>query len=237
MAFTGKVVIVTGASSGIGAGTAELLAQQNASLVLVGRNDEKLQNVVNTCEKSTKNVLKVIADVCDEQDSQRIIRETIDKFSKLDVLINSAGIIGSGTIETTTLEQFDRIMDVNCRSLFRLTQLAVPYLIETKGNIVNLSSVCGIRSFPNVLAYNMSKAAVDQFTNCVALELAAKGVRSNSVCPGVIETELHKRGGMETVLMNSNRIFFIFTIGEDRTLNKIGFCYCFYSRRYDRIGL
>lgn len=195
MPFTGKVVIVTGASSGIGAATADLLAQQNASLVLVGRNDEQLQKVVDSCEKFSRNVLKVIADVCNDDDSQRIIRETIDKFSKLDVLINSAGIIGSGTIETTTLEQFDRIMNVNCRALYRLTQLAVPYLIETKGNIVNLSSVCGIRSFPNVLAYNMSKSAVDQFTNCVALELADKGVRSNSVCPGVIETELHKRGG------------------------------------------
>lgn len=104
---------------------------------------------------------------------------------------------GSGTIETTTLDQYDRIMNVNVRALFRLTQLAVPHLIQTKGNIVNLSSVCGIRSFPNVLAYNMSKMAVDQFTNCIALELADKGVRVNSVCPGVIKTELHKRGGMD----------------------------------------
>lgn len=197
MPFTGKVVIVTGASSGIGAGTAELLAKQNASLVLIGRNDEQLQKVVDNCQKYTKSVLKVIADVCIEEDAQRIVSETIDKFSKLDVLINSAGIIGSGTIETTSLDQFDQIMDVNCRALFRLTQLAVPHLIETKGNIVNLSSVCGIRSFPNVLAYNMSKAAVDQFTNCVALELADKKVRVNSVCPGVIETELHRRGGMD----------------------------------------
>lgn len=197
MPFTGKVVIVTGASSGIGAGTAELLAKQNASLVLVGRNDEQLQKVVNNCEKYTKNVLKVIADVCNEEDAKRIVRVTIDKFSKLNVLINSAGIIGSGTIETTTLDQFDQIMNVNVRALFRLTQLAVPHLIETKGNVVNLSSVCGLRSFPNVLAYNMSKSAVDQFTNCVALELADKKVRVNSVCPGVIQTELHKRGGMD----------------------------------------
>lgn len=173
------------------------MAKQSASLVLVGRNDKHLQKVVDVCKESTKNVLKVIADVCNEEDAKRIIRETIDKFSKLDVLINSAGVIGSGTIETTTLEQFDRIMDVNCRSLFRLVQLSVPHLIATKGNIVNLSSVCGIRSFPNVLAYNMSKSAVDQLTNCVALELADKGVRVNSVCPGVIETELHKRGGMD----------------------------------------
>lgn len=197
MPFTGKVVIVTGASSGIGAATAEYLAKQNASLVLVGRNDDHLQKVVDSCKKSTENVLKILADVCNQDDCERIIRETKATFGKLNVLINSAGIIESGTIETTSFEQYDHIMDVNCRALFRLTQLAVPHLIETKGNIVNLSSVCGIRSFPNVLAYNMSKSAVDQFTNCVALELADRGVRVNSVCPGVIETELHKRGGMD----------------------------------------
>lgn len=187
MAFAGKVVVVTGASSGIGAATAEYLAKQNAILVLVGRNDEKLQKVVDSCLASTNDVLKIIADVCVEEDANRIIQEAISNFKKLDVLINSAGIIGSGTIETTTLEQYDRIMNVNVRALFRLTQLAVPHLIKTKGNIVNLSSVCGIRSFPNVLAYNMSKSAVDQFTNCIALELADKGVRVNSVCSSQCE--------------------------------------------------
>ncbi|XP_031626843.1 uncharacterized protein LOC116343086 [Contarinia nasturtii] len=197
MSFEGKVILITGASSGIGAATAEYLAKQDASLVLIGRNDEKLQKVVDSCLKSTNNVLKIIADVCIEADANRIIQGTISKFSKLNVLINSAGIIQSGSIETTTIEQYDRIFDVNVRALFRITQLCIPHLIATKGNIVNLSSVCGIRSFPNVLAYNMSKSAVDQFTNCVALELAEKGVRCNSVCPGVIKTELHKRGGMD----------------------------------------
>lgn len=197
MSFTDKVVVITGSSSGIGAATAEYFAKQNAKLVLVGRNLEQLEKTATECQKSTENVLQIIADVCIEEDAERIISDTIAKFGKLDVLINSAGIIGSGTIETTTLDQFDHIMNVNCRSLFKLTKLAVPHLIQTKGNVVNLSSVCGIRSFPNVLAYNMSKSAVDQFTNCVALELADKGIRVNSVCPGVIKSELHKRGGMD----------------------------------------
>lgn len=197
MTFAGKVTIITGASSGIGAATAEYLAKQDACVVLIGRNEDKLQKTTDACSQFTKNILKIVADVNIEKDAELIIRETIGKFSKLDILINSAGVIGSGTIETTTLEEYDRIMNVNVRSLFRLTQLAVPFLIKSKGNIVNLSSVCGIRSFPNVLAYNMSKSAVDQFTNCVALELADKGVRVNSVCPGVIKTELHKSGGMD----------------------------------------
>ncbi|XP_037944298.1 cyclopentanol dehydrogenase-like [Teleopsis dalmanni] len=115
----------------------------------------------------------------------------------LDVLVNAAGIIETGSIENTNLEQFDRLMNTNVRSVYQLTMLAVPELIKTKGNIVNISSVCGLRAFPNVLAYNISKTAIDQFTRCVALELAAKGVRCNSVNPGVIATELHKRGGMD----------------------------------------
>lgn len=196
MSFVNKVIIITGASSGIGAATAEHLSKQQADLVLVGRNATNLREIVDACQANEANVLEVIADVCDEDDAKRIIDAAIEKFGKIDVLINSAGIIGSGSIENTSLDQYDNIMNVNCRAVFRLTQLAVPHLIETKGNIVNLSSVCGIRSFPNVLAYNMSKSAIDQFTNCVALELADKGVRVNSVCPGVIVTELHKRGGM-----------------------------------------
>jgi len=95
------------------------------------------------------------------------------------------------------LEQYDRVMNTNVRSLYQLTMLATPELIKSKGNIVNVSSVCGLRAFPGLLAYNVSKSAVDQFTRCVALELAPKGVRVNSVNPGVIVTELQKRGGLD----------------------------------------
>ncbi|CAI9618006.1 unnamed protein product [Staurois parvus] len=101
-----------------------------------------------------------------------------------------------GTVENTTLEDYDRVMNTNVRSLFYLSQLAVPHLIKTKGNIVNVSSVTGQRSFPGVLAYCVSKSAVDHMTRCVALELASKQVRVNAVCPGVIVTEVHKRAGM-----------------------------------------
>lgn len=199
MSFQDKVVIITGASSGIGAATAQLLATRGAQLVLTGRNEANLEKVVAACNSQPNALpsLVITADVTIPDDAERIINQTIERFGRLDVLINSAGIIESGTIETSTLEQYDRVMNTNVRSIFNLTQLAVPYLIKAKGNIVSLSSVCGIRSFPNVLAYNISKAAVDQFTNSVALELAPHGVRVNSVCPGVIVTELHKRGGMD----------------------------------------
>ena len=110
--------------------------------------------------------------------------------------MNAAGIIGTGTIETTTDEQWDTMMDINSRAPFRLMRAAVPALIQSKGSIVNVSSVTGLRSFPGVLAYCVSKSAIDQLTRCAALELAAKGVRVNAVNPGVVISNLHRRGGM-----------------------------------------
>lgn len=197
--FESRVVLITGASSGIGAGTAEFLATKGAWLVLVGRNEENLKSVAAKCTPThgAPEPLQIVADVTNEADTKRIIDLTIEKFGKLNVLVNNAGILKRGSIETGTLEDYDTVMNVNVRSIFHLTQLAVPHLIATKGNIVNVSSVNGIRSFPGVLAYNMSKSAVDQFTQCVALELADKGVRCNSVNPGVIVTNIHKRGGMD----------------------------------------
>ncbi|CRL04899.1 CLUMA_CG017950, isoform A [Clunio marinus] len=195
MTFEGKVVIITGASSGIGAETAQEFSKLGAKVVLVGRNLENLQKVASGCGSSDK-VLVVQADVTVQNDANKIIDETVKTFSKIDVLVNNAGIIEIGSIENTSIEQYDRVMNTNMRSIYYLTMLAVPYLIETKGNIVNVSSVNGIRSFPGVLAYNLSKAALDQFTRCVALELAPKNVRVNSVNPGVIVTNIHKRGGM-----------------------------------------
>lgn len=198
MNFNGKVVLITGASSGIGAGTAEYFAKLGATLALTGRNAVNLNATIEKCvtAEGTPRPLPIIGDITDESDAKMIIEKVVQTFGKLDVLINNAGIIDRGTIETTSLEQYDRVMNTNVRSLYHLTMLAVPHLIASKGNVVNVSSVNGIRSFPGILAYNMSKSAVDQFTRCVALELAAKGVRVNSINPGVIITDIHKRGGM-----------------------------------------
>ncbi|KAL3891901.1 hypothetical protein ACJMK2_004143 [Sinanodonta woodiana] len=195
----GKIALITGASSGIGAGTAKLFAQLGALLALTGRIKENLKKIEEECEKlspSQSKPLLVVGDLVKEEDVKRIVDETVKHYGKLDILVNSAGIIEFGSIEATSLEQYDRVMNANCRSMYHMTMLCVPHLVQTKGNIVNVSSVNGIRSFPNVLAYCMSKSAVDQLTRCCALDLAPKQVRVNSVNPGVIVTEIHKRGGL-----------------------------------------
>ncbi len=193
--FKNKIIIVTGASSGIGKATAKMALERGAKVSLVSRREEELRGVCAGFK--AENFQIISADITKEEDRQQIVNRTAEKFGGIDVLVNAAGIIGNGTIENTTLEFWDKMMEVNLRSLFRLTQLALPYIIDRKGNIVNVSSVTGIRAFPNVLAYCVSKAGVDQLTHCAALELGPKGVRINSVNPGVVLTNLHRNSGME----------------------------------------
>jgi NAD(P)-dependent dehydrogenase (short-subunit alcohol dehydrogenase family) len=131
-----------------------------------------------------------------EEDRARLVKEAVSTLGSLDLLVNSAGILEGGTIDSTDLEAWDRTMDVNVRSVFALARLAAPHLIARRGNIVNLSSVAGLRPYAGVLAYCVSKAAVDQLTRCLALELAPKGVRVNALNPGVVVTNLHRSGGM-----------------------------------------
>uniref|UniRef100_A0A3P8V617 Zgc:101858 n=1 Tax=Cynoglossus semilaevis TaxID=244447 RepID=A0A3P8V617_CYNSE len=192
----GKVTLITGASSGIGAGTSLLFAKLGALLALNGRDVDNLQKIAKQCTQCGAPLL-VPGDLTDEETVKKTVEQTIAHFGRLDVLVNSAGILAMGSIETTDLAQYDKVMNVNVRSIFHLTHLCVPHLIETKGCVVNVSSVNGQRSFPGVLAYCMSKSAIDQFTRCTALELASKQVRVNSVCPGVIVTEVHKRAGLD----------------------------------------
>ncbi|XP_068167005.1 3-oxoacyl-[acyl-carrier-protein] reductase FabG [Antennarius striatus] len=194
----GKVALITGASSGIGAGTSILFAKLGALLALNGRDMENLNQVARQCtECGAAEPLLVPGDLTDEETVKKTVEQTIAHYGRLDVLVNSAGILTMGSIETTDLAQYDKTMNTNVRSVYHLTHLCVPHLIKTKGSIVNVSSINGQRSFPNVLAYCMSKSAIDQFTRCVALELASKQVRVNSVCPGVIVTEIHKRAGQD----------------------------------------
>lgn len=199
MSSKGKVILITGASSGIGAACAEYFAKEGASLALVGRNAEKFAKVTEKIKENgiEEDPLIILADI--SVDSERIINETIEKYGRLDILINNAAFGIPGSIENTRIEDFDAIFNTNVRGTFLLTQLCVPHLIESKGNIINVSSVCGLRSFTGFLAYCMSKSALDQFTRCVALELASpeKGVRVNSVNPGVIDTNFHDCLGLE----------------------------------------
>jgi NAD(P)-dependent dehydrogenase (short-subunit alcohol dehydrogenase family) len=190
MEFKGKVAIVTGATSGIGMTTARKFAEQGGSVAAAGRKKEVLAKIAGP------NIKTYAVDLLNERETDTFVKAVVHDFGGIDVLVNAAGIIASGSIENTTLADYDLMMNINVRSVFQLTQLALPSIIERKGNIVNVSSVTGLRAFPGVLAYCVSKAAVDQLTRCAALELAPKGVRINAVNPGVVRTNLHLNSGM-----------------------------------------
>ena len=192
-----RVIMITGATSGIGRATVRRFAQASAKVICIGRNRSALAEVENEIKALGGNAVILEVDVTNDDDQiKQAFDETVATAGRLDVLVNAAGHLSTGTVEDTSLAAWDAMMNVNLRSVFHLMQLAAPHLAMTRGNIVNVSSVTGLRSFPGVLAYCVSKAGLDQLTRCSALELAPKGVRVNAVNPGVVVTEIHKRGGM-----------------------------------------
>jgi NAD(P)-dependent dehydrogenase (short-subunit alcohol dehydrogenase family) len=191
-----QCVVVTGASSGIGRATAELFLKSGATVALVGRREDALRDLRESSTQSSGRGYAIVADLSDDAECRSCIFRSVELMGKLDVLVNAAGILKAGKIEDTSLELWDETMNINLRSVFYLMKLAEPHLEQTKGNIVNVSSVTGPRSFPGVLAYCVSKAGVDHLTRCAALELAPKGIRVNAVDPGVVVTGLHRAGGM-----------------------------------------
>uniref|UniRef100_A0A2H1V3T7 SFRICE_018433 n=1 Tax=Spodoptera frugiperda TaxID=7108 RepID=A0A2H1V3T7_SPOFR len=196
MSFANKVVLVTGGSSGIGAATAILFSREGANVVIVGRNETKLSETAKKCS----DPLVIKADITNMEDAKRIIDETIQAYGKIDVLVNNAGIVRDGSIlDENILETFDELMETNLRALFHMTHLAVPHIIETKGNIVNISSIAG-KIYPDacLMAYGVSKAAVDHLTRGLALQLAKYGVRVNNISPGPTVSDVLINAGNDT---------------------------------------
>ena len=192
--FAGKVAVVTGASSGIGRATALAFAREGASVVLVSRDRAALEAVAAEAVGPTA---VVAADVMATDTPARVIQAAIERFGSIDVLVNAAGIIGTASTDQTPDELFDRMFAINVRAPFRLMREAFPHIKARQGNVVNVSSVNGLRAFAGVAVYCSSKAALDHLTRCAALDWAPHGVRVNCVNPGVTVTNLHRRGGMD----------------------------------------
>jgi NAD(P)-dependent dehydrogenase (short-subunit alcohol dehydrogenase family) len=197
MSFTNKVVIVTGASSGIGATTAILFCKEGAHVVLVGRNEAKLNNTSERCAQAGGQHIVIKADVSNDDDARRIVKETVDKFGRLDVLINNAGILTYGTIlDGTVVDAYDQMTNINLRAVMHMTVLAAAHLIKTKGNIINISSVAGVGIIKYTFtAYATTKAGLDHFSRGSASELASSGVRVNVINPGPVLTDIFTNGG------------------------------------------
>jgi NAD(P)-dependent dehydrogenase (short-subunit alcohol dehydrogenase family) len=197
MSFKGKAVIVTGATSGIGRAAAEAFGREQASVALVGRNETALGEVAATIRTAGGHAVACEVDLTAADAAETVVNAALTAFGRLDVVVNAAGVIASGALEQTTDAMWDQMMAINLTAPFKLMRAAAPHLKATKGAIVNVSSVNGLRSFAGVLAYNVSKAGVDHLTRCAAIEMAPLGVRVNAVNPGVTVTNLHRRSGMD----------------------------------------
>ncbi|XP_023225534.1 uncharacterized protein LOC111626403 isoform X2 [Centruroides sculpturatus] len=198
--LTDMMSMCLGASSGIGVGIAVHFASCGCFLALNGRNVDRLkitkEKCINSGQLSENKVLLVPGDVSIPEDAEKIVKETVKHFGKLDILINNAGINRFGEATKVTLKEFDEIMRVNVRAVFHMIQLCIPHLELTKGSIVNVSSIAAKRGFPNLSVYCASKAAVDQLTKSIAAEVASKKIRINSINPGFVETNLLKNAGV-----------------------------------------
>ena len=186
--FTQKVVVVTGAGSGIGEATAKRFAREGASVVLVGRNEEKLKKVHAQLEG--EGHLVRAADVADLSDVEALFKEVASHFGRLDVLVNNAGIVKSGKVTELEVQDWKELMSVDLDGVFYCTRSAMPALIVSKGNIVNVSSVSGMGGDWGMSFYNAAKGAITNFTRALALDHGADGVRVNAVCPSLTRSEL-----------------------------------------------
>lgn len=193
-----RIAVVTGASSGIGQAAARRLAADGFAVTAVGRGGAALDRVCGEIAAAGGQATSLVADVTAADAPEAILSRALGQGQDgLDALVNAAGIIASGAVDATTDEGWDTMMDVNVRAPFRLIRAAADALVRRRGAVVNVSSVAGPRAFPGLAAYCVSKAAVDQLTRVAALDFAPKGVRVNAVNPGVVVTNLHRRGGMD----------------------------------------
>jgi NADP-dependent 3-hydroxy acid dehydrogenase YdfG len=195
--LTGTVAIVTGASSGIGEATARRLAEQGASVAVVARRKDRLDILVKDIESAGGTALAVAADIADRTQADQAVQAVVDRFGRLDILINNAGLMLLGPIVGADVEEWERMIAVNQKGLLYVTNAALPHLLRAAqddlrqvADIVNISSIAGRVAWANFGVYNMTKFGVNGFTEALRQEVTKKHVRVGVLEPGAVDTEL-----------------------------------------------
>ena len=209
-----KTIIVTGGSRGIGAGIVKLLAEENNNIVLnYNKSEENAKKIQKECTDLGKNVEIFKADVTKREEVKKLVEFTIQKYKKIDVLINNAGISQSKLFTEVTDEEWRYVIDNNLTSVFYMSQEVVPHMIQQQsGCIINISSIWGMVGSSCESVYSVSKAGVDGLTKALAKELGPSHIRVNSIAPGLIDTQMNQDLSKEVLE----------EIKEETPLGKIG---------------
>ena len=200
MRLKNKTAIITGGATGIGLACARLFQQEGARVALFGRRQDRLDQAQKIVGDSA---LAISGDITRQEDIDRLTDQVLAEWGRIDILINNAGNFASTALHETDDSVWDDILNVNLRGVFLLTKKVLPHMLEQKsGSIVHISSILGMIAVPQTAAYNASKGALNQFSKSIAVEYGNAGIRSNSVCPGMIETEMTEELRGNTELMD-----------------------------------
>ncbi|GBC74856.1 Dihydroanticapsin 7-dehydrogenase [archaeon HR06] len=191
----GKVAIITGGTSGIGLSVCELFCKEGATSIIVGRREEG-RNIESSLRKKGYNVNFIKCDISNEAEVKAMVQKVIKEYKKIDLLVNSAGIVKVNDTHNFLLKDWDEVFRINLTGAFLCCREVIPYMLkEGKGSIINVSSASGIRGVPKLAAYCASKAGLIMLTKVLALEYGPYGIRTNCVCPGPVDTPMLKELG------------------------------------------
>ena len=188
-----KVVLITGATSGIGKACAKMFAKENAKVILVGRNIKRGQKIEDEINKTSGNAFFIQCDVSNETQVKNMVCAAVNKYKKVNILFNNAGIMPkSEEIENISFDDWQKTLDINLTGLFLVTKYLKQYLLKEKGVIINNASIAGLQHYASgrSYAYSASKAAVIQFSHQIAKNYAPEGIRVNCIAPGIIDTPI-----------------------------------------------
>lgn len=190
--LNGKVAIVTGGTRGIGFEVVRTFLNNGASVALLGSKEESVTKAINKLKEENENypVIGFYPDLASEKEVKEVFSKVANEFGHIDILVNNAGLSSSTKIEDYTIEEYDKIANVNMKGVFICSKEIVPYLKETKGNIINISSMVSIYGQSAGCVYPMSKFAVNGLTKSLSRELASVGIRVNAVAPGITKTDM-----------------------------------------------